>query len=140
LGNAPCRRKGDDSPELPSPDWSPEKPFRYIQFAFRRDCFCLELPNYTLLPPEAELILQQCSGFYWARSRPDLRWVRACWKDMLKWNPLQKIYLYRDEQSAAEDMAFILFRVWKFPLDWRWYVTVSSFHSKHRFEQGKPLD
>ena len=40
----------------------------------------------------------------------------------MKWNPLQKVYLYRDEESAAEDMAFILFQVWKFPVDWRWYV------------------
>jgi hypothetical protein len=59
---------------------------------------------------------------------------------MLKWVPLQKVYLYRDEESAAEDMAFIMFQVWKFPVDWRWYVQAASFHTEHKFEQGKPLD
>jgi hypothetical protein len=57
---------------------------------------------------------------------------------MLKWNPLQKIYLYRDELSAAEDMAFVRFQVWNFPLDWCWYVTAAAFHAKYRFEQGRP--
>ena len=139
LANGGLEPGGDDSAELPAPDWSPEKPFRYIQFAFRRDCFYLELPTYTLLPHEAELILRQRSGFYWAKDRQDLRWVRANWKDIVKWNPLQKIYLYRDELSAAEDMAFVLFHVWKFPVDWRWYVTAAAFHANHKFEQGRPL-
>lgn len=132
---------GDDDPlDLSSSEWSQAEPFRYIQFAFTRDCFYLELPNNTVFPEEAELILQQRLGFYYAKNRRDLRWVRSNWKDMVKWEPLQKVYLYRDEESAAEDMAFILFDVWKFPVDWRWYIKAASFHTEHRFEQGKPLD
>ena len=49
------------------------------------------------------------------------------WKDMVKWNPLQKVYLYRDEESAAEDMAFILFQIWNFPVDSPLYVKAASF-------------
>jgi hypothetical protein len=132
---------GESDPvDLPPPDWSPGESFRYIQFTFRQDCLYLELLNSTLFPHEADIILQQRPGFYWARNRLDLRWVRACWKDMLKWDPLQKVYLYRDEESAAEDMAFILFEVWKFLVDWRWYIKAASFHIEHRFEQGKPLN
>ena len=58
----------------------------------------------------------------------------------MKWEPLQKIYLYRDEESAAEDMAFILFQIWHFPVDSPLYVKAASFHTKHRFEHGKRID
>ena len=140
LGNNWTGDAGDDR-EFPMEDWQgADSPPRYVQFAFRRDCFYLELTRYTLFPNEADLILQRRPGFYWARNRTDLRWVRSNWKDIVKWGPLQKIYLYRDEQSAAEDMAFILFDLWRFPVDWPWYVTAAAFHAKHRFEQGKSLD
>ena len=79
-------------------------------------------------------------GFFWAKNRPDLRWVRANWKDMLTWEPLQKVYLYRDEESAAEDMAFILFQIWHFPVNTPLYVKAAAFHTKHRFEHGKRID
>jgi hypothetical protein len=121
----------------------PERVFitpRFIQLAFRRDCFCLEVPNSTLFRPEDEQILGQRLGFHRAKNRPDLRWVRANWKDIVRWDPLQKVYIYGDEESAAEDMAFIMYRVWKFPVDWTWYVTAASFHTGHQFERGKPLD
>ena len=58
----------------------------------------------------------------------------------VKWEPLQKVYLYRDEESAAEDMAFILFQIWHFPVDSPLYVKAASFHTKHRFEHGKRID
>ena len=126
--------------DLPSADRSPRESVRYIQIAFLRDCFYLEMPKITLFPNEAALILRQRLGFYYARNRPDLRWVRRNWEDIVKWDPLQKVYLYRDEESAAEDMAFIFFQVWKFPVDWRWYITSAAFHAKHRFEQGATLN
>ena len=100
----------------------------------------MELPNNTVFPPEVEQILRRSMGFFWAQGRPDLRWVRRCWKDMLKWNPLQKVYLYRDEETAAEDMAFILFQVWKFPVDAPLYVKAAAFDTQHRFENGKRID
>jgi len=127
--------------EYSSNDWQGgESQPRYLQFAFKRDCFYMELPNNTVFPPEVEQILRHGMGFYWAQDRPDLSWVRGNWKDMLKWNPLQKLYLYRDEESAAEDMAFILFQVWKFPVNAPLFVKAAAFHTKHRFEHGKRID
>ena len=131
---------GSDADELPRGEGSRELPARYIQFAFMRDCFYLELPNNTVFPHEAEQIFRHRLGFYWAKDRPDLRWVRRNWKDMLTWEPLQKIYLYRDEESAAQDMAFIVFQIWHFPVDTPLYVKAASFHTKHRFEHGKRID
>jgi hypothetical protein len=130
-----------DGNESPAEDWrGADSPPRYIQLAFQRDCFFLDLPNNTLFPNETDIILQRRLGFYWARNRQDLSRVRKNWKDIVTWDPLQKIYLYRDEQSAAEDMAFILFDAWKFPVDWPWNITAAAFHFPHRFEPGKRLD
>ena len=105
-----------------------------------RTAFAWNLPNATLFPQEAEKILRQRLGFYWAKNRLDLLWVRRNWKDMVKWNPLEKVYLYRDEESAAEDMAFIFFQVWNFPVESPLYVTAASFHTDHHFEHGKRID
>ena len=85
--NGSLASDGDASADLPRADWQPAECFRYIQFAFRRDCFYLELPKNTIFRNEAELILQQRLGFYWAKNRSDLRWVRASWKDIIKWDP-----------------------------------------------------
>ena len=113
---------------------------RYIQFAFMRDCFYLELTNNAFFPREIEQLIHQRHGFYWAKSRTDLRWVRANWEDIVKWNPLQKIYLYRDEESAAEDMAYVLYQIWNFPVETPLYVTAASFSGQHGFEHGKRID
>lgn len=113
---------------------------RYLQFAFMRDCFYLELPNNTVFPQEVEQILHCRQGFYWAKNRTDLRWVRSNWEDIVKWNPLQKVYIYRDEESAAEDMAFILFQIWHFPVDSPLYVKAAAFQTGHDFERGKRID
>ena len=137
-GGSASGRLGDAS--VPKHGKPRKRRSRYIQFAFMRDCFYLELPNNTVFPQEAEQIFRHRLGFYWAKNRPDLRWVRANWKDMLTWEPLQKVYLYRDEESAAEDMAFILFQIWHFPVDTPLYVKAASFHTKHRFEHGKRID
>jgi hypothetical protein len=125
---------------LPKPGKPRKRRFRYIQFAFQRDNFYVELPNNTVFPPEVEQILRCRQGFYWAKNRLDLRWVRANWKDMVKWDPLQKVYIYRDEESAAEDMAFILYQIWHFPVDTPLYVKAASFHTNHRFEWGKRIE
>ena len=109
---------GEDVPDDARPTGEPLR--RFIQFAFLRDCFYLELPNNTVFPAEVQQIFQQRLGFYYAQNRLDLRWVRANWNDMIEWDPLQKIYVYRDEQSAAEDMAFVLYQVWRFPANWPW--------------------
>jgi hypothetical protein len=42
--------------------------------------------------------------------------------------------------SAAEDMAFILFQVWMFPVESPLWVKAASFETDHRFEDGKRID
>jgi hypothetical protein len=132
---------GGEAGECQANDWQGggAQP-RYLQFAFTQDCFYLELPNNTVFPPEVDQILRHSMGFYWAKNRPDLRWVRGCWEDMVRWNPLQKVYLYHDEESAAEDMAFILFQVWNFPVDSPFWIKAASFHTEHRFQQGMQIE
>ena len=49
------------------------------------------------------------------------------------------MYVNGDEESAAQDMAFIWFAVWKFPIDWTFFVTAAAFGGGHRFEQACPL-
>ena len=113
---------------------------RFLQFAFLQDRFYLELPNNTIFRPEVEQLLRCTMGFFWAKDRPDLWWIRNTWKDMVRWNPLQKVYLYHDEESAAEDMAFIFFQIWRFPVDSPLWIKAASFEGGHRFENGKRID
>jgi glucan phosphorylase len=58
------------------------------------DCFHLDLSNNTVYPNEVEQILRHRQGFFYARNRTDLKWVRANWDDVVKWDSLQKVYLY----------------------------------------------
>jgi len=37
-------------------------------------------------------------------------------------------------------MAFVWFCVWKFPVDWRFYVTVAAFHDDVWWEWGFPIE
>lgn len=61
-------------------------------------------------------------------------------EDAEKWDPLRKIYLYGDEASAAEDMTFIFFQLWNFPVSTRLYVTSAAFgRNRLRWERGVPI-
>jgi len=140
LRSIPAARNHLDSSSSPScriaSIWNP----RFIQFAFLQDRFYLELPKSTLAAAEAQRLLTERHGFYWARKHRDYWWVNADWEAMLKWDPLHKLYLYRDEDSAAEDMAFVLYDVWKFPLDQPWYIRAGCFETAESFDTGKSLD
>ena len=57
-----------------------------------------------------------------------------------EFHPVRKIYIHGDERSAAEDMAYVWFNVWKFPVDWRLYVTAAAFHEDTDWENGHPID
>ncbi len=84
----------------------------------------MDLPNATLFKPEAERILRERSGFFWLCDLPQFTLYE---EDVEGHDPFRKIYLYADERPAAEDTAYILFDLWKFPMDWRLYVTASAF-------------
>lgn len=136
------QRDGSDAPDpmaaLKSNDdgWRAEKSKRFVQFSFERHWFCMDLPNSTLFSPEAEQILCERSGFFWLRDLPQFTLYG---EDVEGYDPFRKIYLYGDERSAAEDIAYVLFDVWKFPVDWPFYVTASAFGDGPEFAKDEPM-
>jgi len=57
-----------------------------------------------------------------------------------RFNPLRKVFVYGDERCAADEMAYVFFNVWKFPVDWRFYVTSAAFCGKTYWEKGFPIE
>ena len=131
----------DDSSEIELPDegWrEDDSSSRFIQFSIEKYWFCLDMPLQTLYRAEAEQILRYRKGFFYLRDRPQFTLNE---EDVEGYDPFRKVYIYGDEVSAAEDMAFILFQVWKFPVDWRFYVTAAAFGDKKTdWEDGTPLE
>ena len=106
---------------------------RFIQFSIEHDWFCIDLPRKTLHRAEAEQILRRRQGFFYLRDRPEFTLYG---EDVERYDPFRKIYTYGDEDSAAADMAFVFFAVWRFPVDSRFYVSAASFNGKYQWEQG----
>ncbi len=125
--------------DLPDEGWrEDDSQNRFIQFSFERNWFCLDMPLQTLYRAEAEQILRSRHGFFYLRDRPEFT-LKG--EDVDGYDPFRKIYVYGDEQSAAEDMAFIFFQVWKFPVDWRFFMTAAAFGDKETdWEDGTPLE
>lgn len=125
--------------QLPDDGWKEDdSQSRYIQFSFEKNWFCLDMPLETLYRPEAEQILWSRNGFFYLRDRPEFTLYE---EDVEGHDPFRKVYVYGDEVSAADDMAFIIFQVWRFPLDWRFYVKAAAFGDKpSNWEWGVPLE
>jgi hypothetical protein len=125
--------------ETPDNFWrSDESTKRFIQFSFERKWFCLDIPRSTLFRHEAEIIMLRRHGFFYLRDRPEFTLYK---EDVEGHAPFRKIYLYGDEESAAEDMAFILFDVWTFPVTSRFYVYAAAFGDKHfDWEKWHPIE
>jgi hypothetical protein len=96
----------------------------------------MDIPQDTLFADEAQKIMRRRSGFFYLRDRPQFTLYG---EDVDGHDPFRKVYLYGDERSAAEDMAFIFFTIWRFPIDWRFYVTAAAFGDGPTFESGLPL-
>lgn len=124
--------------DLPDEGWrEDDSQNRFIQFSFQRDWFCMDMPLQTLYRAEAEQILRSRQGFFYVRDRPQFT---LCGEDVDGFDPFRKVYVYGDETSAAEDMAFIFFQIWKFPVDWRFYVKAAAFGDKKtNWEWGEPI-
>lgn len=131
----------DDSSliELPGEGWKEDdSSSRFVQFSIEKDWFCLDMPLQTLYRAEAEQILRCRKGFFYLRDQPQFT-LKG--EDVEGYDPFRKVYIYGDEESAAEDMAFILFQVWRFPVDWRFYVRAAAFGDKKTdWEDGTPLE
>lgn len=105
---------------LPDEGWKErDTQARFIQFSFERNWFCVDMPLQTLYRAEAEQILRSRQGFFYLLDRPEFSLNE---EDVDGYNPFRKIYIYGDEDSAAEDMAFIFFQVWRFPVDWVFFI------------------
>jgi hypothetical protein len=125
--------------DLPDEGWRQDDAVpRFVQFAFLPKWFCMDLPRQTLARAEAEIILRDLSGFFFLKDRPEFRLDRN--EPVEGYDPFRKIYVYGDEATAAGDTARIFFDVWKFPVDWRFFVTASAFSGKARFESDTPIE
>ena len=106
---------------------------RFIQFVFLEKHFEMDLPRPMLFAAEAMQILRHRSGFYFMSDKPG-----ADASTVKNYNPLRKAYVHGDVVTAAEDIAWILFDLWKFPVDARFYLT--TFGGKHQWESSQPLE
>jgi hypothetical protein len=106
-------RGGPSLPYLPEEGWREDDGRRrFVQFAFERDHFYVYLPRQTLSFDEALEVLWHREGFSYLRDRPQ----SAMSGEIEGFDPFRRVYLYGDEGQAAEDAAFLFFRVWELPL------------------------
>ena len=108
-----------------------------MQFSFEDRYFLIDMPLQTRSREEAGEMLRQRSGFF---RMADNKHFAISEDTVRKYDPFNKMYMYGDEVPAAEDMAFIFFQVWKFPVDSRLYVSSASFKGNHKWEQGVPIE
>jgi len=126
--------------DLPDEGWrGDDSQLRFIQWRFTPRSFDLDVPNTTLYRTEAETILRRRSGFFHAVERLELEQTPKNRQLTKRFSPLRKMYVNGDETSAAADMAFIFFDVWRFPVDWTFFVTAAGFQAGRRFEKAFPL-
>ena len=124
--------------DLPNEGWrGDDSPSRFIQFSFNSRYFDMDVPTTTLFRAEAEQILRCRSGFFYVKDR---RQFEHPGDKVDTFNPLRKVYIHGDERAAAEDMAYIWFGVWRFPVDWRFHVTANAFHERTQWENGVPIE
>ena len=124
--------------DLPDEGWRrDDSSHRFVQFSFNPRFFDMDIPNTTLFRAEAEIILQRRTGFFYVKDNPKFAYPA---EDVARFDPVRKAYVHGDERIAAEDTAYVLFNVWKFPVDSRFFVTASSFHDGKRWEQGWPIE
>ncbi len=101
---------------------------RFLQFAFMKSTFYMDIPNSALFPDEAERLFKQRAGFFYLRDR---RWPwmsLEIWQDLVRrFNTFQKEYMNSDTRAAAEDMAYVFYTLWKFPIDWQFFYRSMVF-------------
>jgi hypothetical protein len=96
-----------------------------VQFCFKDKWFAMDIPNAHLQPADARKILRR-RGFYREADRPDVALSNK--QQVVDFDPIGKKYIYGDEREAAEDAAYVLFDVWRLPVDAG--LLVSAFSSE----------
>jgi len=113
---------------------------RFLQHYFMKRTFLVDIPNSTLRPEEARRLLRDRSGF---RYRREHRWPFLSfeqWREEVRdWNPVEKEYLNSDTRAAAEDMAYVIFDLWHFPLNTPFYYQAHLFSRARRGWEGTGL-
>lgn len=137
LVGAAASSSGPAEPGDPAPRQQ-QPPPRFVQFAFEETLFYMDLPRTTLEQAEAERLLRDRPGFFRMADRPRFPFYRRRTVDAF--NPVCKAYLPGDLESAAGDLACVVFDLWNFPVDWRFYVTAGAFDGTARFESDSPLE
>ena len=123
---------GSGMPGEPGPAREPESN-RFVQFSFERKTFAMDLPKQTLWPGEARLLIARRSGFFWVRDRkfPNISAENLA-RLVEDFDPVAKEYLNADTLCAAEDMAYVFYTLWKFPVDWQFYRRCMRFRKRRR--------
>lgn len=106
---------------------------RFIQFVFLERHFEMDLPRPMLWPEEAKQILRDRSGFQFMRESQSGK-NRST---IATFQPLRKPYIHGDVTTAAEDVAWIFFELWRFPVDSKLFLT--TFGGNYQWESGMPL-
>ena len=111
---------------------------RYVQFCFQEERFALDMPNKTIYAPECRKLMRDRSGFFLNADVPDYR--ISSYEQIKVHDPVDKYYIYGEEETAAQDMAYIFFDLWGFPDDTQLFVNAASFGSGHRWEWYAPIE
>jgi len=111
-------------------------PRRFIQFSFEKDCFHLDIPRIVLARGEAEQIRSERQGFFYLAEGPEFTLHQ---EDVEGHHPFRTVYFYGDERAAAEDTAYILFRVWELPLSCPLAISAAAFSGKYHWEHDEIL-
>ena len=110
-----------------------KEPARFVQFLFRRRFLAMDLPNTIIYPPEIRRLCRERSGFV----REAEVGIRNSFPEHVKrFDPITKSYIYGDALSAAKDVAYLFFDLWRFRVDSPLYVKASSFRGPYKWERG----
>ena len=110
---------------------------RFVQFCFERKWFALDVPQPPLTRAEAIRLVRAGRGFFREAEFAPAGLSEVM--DLVKFDPVCKKYIYGDERTAAEDMAFVLFDLWGMPVDVTLYLTAASFEGTAQWEKALPI-
>ena len=109
---------------------------RFVQCLFEahRPYFVIDLPECTLDPAEAEILLRERTGFFRAKDRPTLGYSP---KTLAEHDPVCRQVLGGDEDDAALDVAYVLFDLYGLPVTTPLFQTAACFEGcSCWFERG----